>query len=139
MISDGSKVQLHYTLTVEGEQIESSRGRDPLSYEHGRGQIIPGLEKALDGLDVGDTRQVTVEPAQAYGEHDPEAVQEVPKEAFQDVDQLSVGSMVQGQAADGRGFQAEIAAIGDETVTLDLNHPMAGKTLTFDVEVVAVS
>jgi FKBP-type peptidyl-prolyl cis-trans isomerase 2 len=138
MIQDGSEVSFHYTLTVDEEQVESSEGRDPLSYTHGQGQIIPGLEEALAGLDVGDTREVELPPEKAYGPRDPAAVREVPKEAFGSTDGLSVGDVVRGQAGE-QEFQATVVGLGDEAITLDLNHPLAGRTLRFSVEIVGVA
>lgn len=138
MIKDGSKVKIHYTLTVEGEVADSSRDGDPLEYEHGSGMIIVGLEEQLLGKKPGDAFQATIPPAKAYGEHAAEAVQEVPKESFgEKSDQLQVGGVVTGEV-EGRPFQAFIKEVGEATVTLDLNHPLAGKTLEFDVEVVEV-
>ncbi len=138
MIQDGSRVKLHYTLTVDGETIDSSEGKEPLEYEHNRGQIIPGLEAQLAGLNPGDRKEVVVEPAQGYGERDPEAVQEVPKAAFADgVEDLEPGVVVSGQSGDNV-FRATVVAVKEETVELDFNHPLAGKTLHFNVEVVSV-
>ena len=139
MIKNGSKVRIHYTLTVDGEEVDTSRGGEPLSYVHGEGEIIPGLEEALTGLSGGDTKEVHVPPEKGYGEHDPDGVHEVPKDAFQTPEQLDVGGTVSGRTGDGRTFQARVAGIGSETVTLDLNHPLAGKTLAFQVEVVDVA
>jgi FKBP-type peptidyl-prolyl cis-trans isomerase 2 len=139
MIQKGSKVKIHYTLSVDGEQIESSRGGEALSYVHGEGNIIPGLEEELAGLSEGDTKDVRVTPDQAYGQRDPGAVQQVPKTAFQEPDKLDVGGMVSGRTGEGQAFQARVTEIGDDTVTLDLNHPLAGKTLDFQIEVVGVS
>jgi len=138
LIQDGSRVKLHYTLTVDGETIDSSEGKEPLEYEHNRGQIIPGLEAQLAGLNPGDRKEVVVEPAQGYGERDPEAVQEVPKAAFADgVEDLEPGVVVSGQSGDNV-FRATVVAVKEETVELDFNHPLAGKTLHFNVEVVSV-
>jgi len=139
MIQKGSKVQIHYTLIVDGEKVESSRGGEALSYVHGEGNIIPGLEEELAGLTEGDRKDVRVTPDKAYGERDPNAVQDVPKSAFQEPEKLDVGGTVSGRTSEGQAFQARVTGIGDDTVTLDLNHPLAGKTLEFQVEVVGVS
>lgn len=138
MIEDGNQVKFHYTLTVDGTVVDSSDGGEPLSYTHGERQIIPGLEEELAGLGEGDEKSVTVAPDRGYGVHNPEAVVEVPRESFQDLDGLAVGSMVQGQM-NGRDFQARVLEIGDERVRLDLNHPLAGKTLQFEVQIVEVA
>ncbi len=138
MIEKGSQVAIHYTLTVDGEVVDSSEGKDPLTYEQGAGHIIPGLESELAGLKAGDKKLVTVAPEGGYGVHTPEAIQEVPRSAFPTEEELKVGDRVSGEA-DGQMFQATVQAFGDETITLDFNHPLAGKTLNFDVTVVSVS
>jgi FKBP-type peptidyl-prolyl cis-trans isomerase SlyD len=137
MIKKDSKVTIHYTLSIQGAELESSKDGDPLEYIHGGGQIIPGLEEALEGLEPGDTSTVTVTPDKGYGEHNPDAVQQVPKSAFHGADQLTVGETVMGTSG-GREFQAKVTAIDDENITVDLNHPLAGKTLEFAIEVVSV-
>lgn len=137
MIKEGSKVTLHYTLTVEGRQVESSRGGQPLSYEHGNRQIIPGLEEQLEGLDTGSRASAVVPPEKAYGPRNPEGVHKVPAEAFSDPDKLSVGDVVTGEAG-GQPLRATVTRIEEDGVTVDLNHPLAGKTLEFDIEVVSV-
>jgi FKBP-type peptidyl-prolyl cis-trans isomerase SlyD len=139
MIQKGSKVRIHYTLTVDGEKIESSQGGEPLSYTHGEGHIVPGLEEGLTGLAPGEKKEIQVSPEKAYGERDPSAAQEVPKTVFEEPDRLDVGGTVSGRTGDGQTFQARVAKIGADTVTLDLNHPLAGKTLDFQIEVVEVS
>jgi len=138
MIKTGSNVTLHYTLSVDGEQIESSKGGDPLAYVHGEGQIIPGLEQQLVGLSVGDTKDAVIEPGQAYGQRDPEAVRSMPRDAFTDPDAVKVGDVVTGEAG-GQPIRAQIVEVGNEEITVDLNHPLAGKTLRFEVEIVTVS
>ncbi len=137
MIKKGSTVIMHYTLHADGEVVESSKGREPLEYVQGEGQIIPGLEEQLEGLAVGDTKRATVTPDKGYGTLDPQMVQQGPREALADLGELKVGDMVTGQAGE-RPFQARIAEIKPETVSLDLNHPLAGKTLQFDVEILEV-
>src|SRR5262249_17921263 len=103
----------------------------------GTQQIIPGLEKALTGLTVGDTKEVTVAPADGYGEKNPNAVQEVQKKLIPP-DALVVGTRLQGQAPDGHMVYPQVAEIKDDTVILDFNHPLAGKTLHFDVKVLDI-
>ena len=136
-IQNGSTVTIHYKLTVDGQTVDTSEGKDPLQYKHGEGQIIPGLEKELEGLDTGEKKQVTIPPETGYGHKDPAAMQKVPSSSFADADKMKVGSMVQGQAGD-QVFQAVVVEITDDEVTLDMNHPLAGKTLSFDIEVIMV-
>jgi FKBP-type peptidyl-prolyl cis-trans isomerase SlyD len=131
-------VSLEYTLKLDDKSVvESNVGKQPLTYTHGTRQLIPGLEKALEGLTVGDTKQVTVAPADGYGEQDPQALQEVQKKLIPP-DALVVGSRLQGKAPDGRMVYPRVAEIKDETVVLDFNHPLAGQTLHFDVKILDI-
>lgn len=137
MIKQGSKVSINYTLTVDGEVVDTSEDRGPLEFEHGSGQIIPGLEEEMVGMKLGDKKQVKVEPEKAYGPRQDEAVQKVPLTAFQESKDLKVGDIVKGQVEE-KEFQAIIMELSDTEVTLDMNHPLAGKTLNFDIEIVSV-
>jgi len=139
MIQQGSRVQIHYTLTVDGQTVDSSEGQDPLEYEHGSGQIIEGLEDQLEGKDVGHKGTIEVSPGKGYGEHDPDGIQVVPRDAFSEADGLEPGISVSGKDEEGNPFEATVTEITEDNVTLDFNHPLAGKTLSFDVEVVSVS
>jgi FKBP-type peptidyl-prolyl cis-trans isomerase SlyD len=137
-VSEGKNVSLEYTLKLDDKSVvESNVGKQPLTYTHGTRQIIPGLEKALEGLAVGDTKEVTVAPADAYGEQDPNALQEVQKKLIP-ADALVVGTRLQGKAADGHMVYPRVAEIKDDTVVLDFNHPLAGKTLHFDVKILDI-
>ncbi len=137
MIKHGSKVSFHYTLMVEGQVVDSSFGEDPLLYEQGLGQVIPGLEEALEGLKVGDKKAFVVAAEKGYGLHNPEAVEKIPRQAFKDSDLLKVGEIVTGEVGD-QPFQATVLDLNEEEVTLDLNHPLAGKELHFEVEIQTV-
>ena len=137
-ITEGKNVSLEYTLTLDDKSVvESNVGKQPLTYTHGTQQIIPGLEKALAGLAVGDTKEVTVVPADGYGEQDPNALQEVQKQLIPP-DALVVGTRLQGQAPDGHMVYPRVAEIKDDTVMLDFNHPLAGQTLHFNVKILDV-
>ena len=138
-IEDGASVKIDYTLTVDGAVVDSSEGRGPLNYTQGRGQIIPGLEKQLSGLHVGETREVTVPPEDGYGVLDPQAFVEVSKDQLPPDLKPEVGAFLRGMSPDGRSFRARIHEIGQDAVTLNLNHPLAGKTLHFNVTVVEVA
>lgn len=133
----GAKVKIQYTLTVEGAVVDSSQGREPLEYEHGSGMLVPGVEAALEGKEAGAKLKATVAPKDGYGEADPELMLTAPKEAFAQMGDLKVGSVVRASGPDGE-FRAVVKEIADTVVTLDLNHPLAGKTLEFDLEVVSV-
>ncbi|MBI4376621.1 MAG: peptidylprolyl isomerase [Elusimicrobia bacterium] len=137
-IQNGAMVKLHYTLTVDGYVVESTMGGDPLSYVHGKGETISGLEQRISGLNPGDHRLVEIPPEEAYGQPDPTALQQAPKSVFRDPGVLQVGMRVSGQGP-GMSFQAMVSSISDDKITLDLNHPLAGKTLRFEVEVVDVT
>ncbi len=137
-IEDGSKVHFEYTLKDEaGKVIESSKGKDPLTYTQGGKQIIPGLEKALTGLHAGEEKKVTVKPEEAYGPLDPKARVEVPKTAIPP-EALKVGTTLQGRSPSGAPQMARVKEIKEKTVVLDLNHPLAGQTLVFEVKIVGV-
>ena len=137
VIQNGSTVAFHYALTVDGRVVNSSQGKQPLTYVQGMGQIIPGLEEQLQGLKRGDKRRIIVPPAKAYGHVDQDAYQNLPRKSFRNAKALKVGSIVNGEFG-GKPVQATVLAINDGMVTLDLNHPLAGKTLQFDIEVVDV-
>jgi len=137
-VTEGKNVSVEYTLTLDDKSvIESNVGKKPLTYTHGTRQIIPGLEKALEGLTVGDTKEVTVAPADGYGEQNPEALQEVQKSLIPP-EALVVGTRLQGQTPDGHAVYPRVAAIKDDTVMLDFNHPLAGKTLHFNVKILDI-
>lgn len=138
-IQDGSTVDIDYTLTVDGEVVDSSEGRSPLSYVQGRGQLIPGLERELAGLSAGESRDVTLKPEDGYGPTDPAAFVTVSKAQLPPGVTPTVGMVLQGAGPEGQPFPARVYKIADDGVTLDLNHPLAGKTLQFKVTVVKVT
>jgi len=135
-IADKHVVSIHYTLTDDdGETLDSSAGREPLTYLHGAQNIIPGLEQALTGKAVGDQLQVTVQPGDAYGEFDAELVQTVPREAFEGIDQLEPGMQFEARSPEGDSSIVVVKEVVDEGVVIDGNHPLAGQTLHFDVSI----
>jgi FKBP-type peptidyl-prolyl cis-trans isomerase SlyD len=137
-IQNGSKVKLEYTLTDDGGKLlDSNKGGEPLTYTQGEQQIIPGLEKALNGMHAGEVKKVTIIPADAYGEVNPSAVAEVPKDRIP-ADALAVGKELVARSGSGESRSVRIKEIKEKTVIIDLNHPLAGKTLVFDVKVVGV-
>lgn len=134
----GDTVRVHYRGTLaDGSEFDSSAGRDPLEFEVGAGQVIPGFDEAVADLEIGESTTVTIEPDHAYGERAEEAVQEFPREAFGE-QVPEVGWTVELQAPDGSRMAAIIKDVGDEMVTLDFNHPLAGEQLTFEIELVEV-
>ncbi|MFQ5990706.1 MAG: peptidylprolyl isomerase [Candidatus Methylomirabilales bacterium] len=138
-VSSGTKVSIEYTLKLEGEEavVDTNVGSEPLTYVHGSQQIIPGLERALEGMKIGESKQVKVKPEDGYGVVDQEAFVEVKKDQVPQ-DALKVDTQLQGRDSSGRLFHARVVEIKGETVVLDLNHPLAGKTLSFDVKVLDI-
>lgn len=137
-IVDGAKVRLEYTVKDgAGKVIDSSKGKDPLIFTQGQHQIIAGLEKAVGGMRLGERKKVTVKPEDAYGVLDPKAQTEVAKETIPQGN-LKVGARLTWRAPSGETRAARVKEIREKTVVIDLNHPLAGKTLHFDVKVVSV-
>ncbi|HXH72546.1 MAG TPA: peptidylprolyl isomerase [Mariprofundaceae bacterium] len=137
-IAKDKVVYFHYTLTNDaGEVLDSSEGAEPMAYLHGAANIIPGLEKALEGKSPGDSLKVTVEPAEGYGEIDEDLLQVVPSSLFQGVDALEVGMQFQAQTSEGVQVVTITKVDGDD-ITIDGNHPLAGERLHFDVQVDSV-
>lgn len=138
VVKDGSQVFVQYTLSGEnGKLIESNKGKEPLKYTHGQHQIIPGLEKGLAGMKVGDEKRVKVKPEDAYGPVNKEAFQEFPKEKIPP-EGLKVGAVLTAKGPQGQVVPVRVHEIKEKTVVLDMNHPMAGKTLFFDVKVLDI-
>ena len=130
-------VSIEYTLKdADGNVIDASNGR-PLAYLHGHGQIIPGLEKALEGRQVGDRITVTVPAAEGYGERIEQLVQQVPRQMFQGVDKIEVGMRFEAQSEQGV-HSVEVTQVDGDMITVDGNHPLAGKDLNFEVEIVGI-
>ena len=137
-IAERTIASFHYTLTSpQGEVIDSSRGREPLPYLHGVGQIVPGLESAMAGRVAGDKFQVVVPPAEGYGESNPDMLQAVPRAAFPQDAEIAPGMQFEAQGPMGP-ITVVVKSVDDETVTIDANHPLAGMPLHFDIEVVEV-
>lgn len=138
IIDNNAAVYLNYTLTdKDGNVLDKSPEGQPLAYLHGHQNIIPGLEKQLEGKSAGDKLTAVVEAAEAYGEYQEQAVQAIPREQFQGVDNIEVGMQFQSQAGD-QVMLVTVKEVSDDTVTVDGNHPLAGKQLTFDVEITEV-
>ena len=138
VVRDGMLVSLDYTVkTTDGKLVETSKGSRPLQYIHGKKMMIPGLEKELAGMKVGAEKHVTVKPEEGYGKLNPNAVQEVPKEKVP-ANALKIGAMLVGTDKNGAPMPMTVREIKEKTVVMDLNHPLAGKTLVFDVKVVDI-
>jgi FKBP-type peptidyl-prolyl cis-trans isomerase SlyD len=137
-IAKGTVVSLDYRLHLgDGVTVDASGPGEPLLYIHGEGNIVPGLERALDGLEAGASRQVVVTPEEGYGEHDPRGLQEVQKEAF-GPELPEVGDELMARGPQGETVPFVVKEVRAETVLVDLNHPLAGQTLHFEVTVADV-
>jgi FKBP-type peptidyl-prolyl cis-trans isomerase SlyD len=137
-IEEGSTVQLEYTLSEDnGPILDTNKGKAPLTFTQGHQQILPALEKELAGLRTGDAKHVVLKPEEAYGPVDPDAHVEVAKEMLP-ADSLNVGARLLARNRDGEVRPVTVKEVKDQTVVLDLNHPLAGKTIVFDVKVLAV-
>jgi peptidylprolyl isomerase len=135
----GDNVKIHYTGTLEdGTEFDSSAGREPLAFALGTGQVIPGFDTAVDGMAVGESKTVTIPADEAYGERHDQLVQQVPKTALPEDMKPEVGMQLQSQSPEGQIMNLIVTDVADETVTVDGNHPLAGKALTFAIELVEV-
>ncbi len=135
----GDTVKVHYTGTLQdGTQFDSSRGGEPLEFQLGAGQLIPGFENAVAGMNVGDTKTVTIPAEEAYGPHRPEMVQKFPRQDIPDSIELAPGITLMAQDPEGNTVRLTVVEFDDDTVTMDANHPLAGKDLTFELELVAI-
>lgn len=138
MIEAGSTVGLEYTLTLEdGTKVDSNVGGEALRFEQGAGQIIPGLDKELTGMSVGEAKQVTVAPDEGYGQVKPEAFTEVPLSELPE-DAREPGMVLMSRDPEGNTHRLRVHEIEGDKATLDFNHPLAGKTLIFDVKVLEI-
>ncbi|MBT8408652.1 MAG: peptidylprolyl isomerase [Alphaproteobacteria bacterium] len=138
-VKSGDTVRIHYTGTLtDGSTFDSSDGRDPLEFVVGSGQIIPGLDTALPGMAVGDKKVVEVPSDQAYGAHNPQGVQGVPRDQIPGEIPVEAGLALQMQTPDGRAVPVQVVEVTETEVTLDANHPLAGKDLTFAIELVEI-
>ncbi len=138
-VKQGDTVRIHYTGTLnDGQTFDSSEGREPLEFQVGSGQIIPGLDQAMPGMAVGDSKTVEVACENAYGEADPQAMQTVPRTSIPDDIPLDPGTRLQMQTPQGQVVPVTVAEVTEEEVTLDANHPLAGQDLTFKLELVGV-
>lgn len=135
-ITKDKVVSIDYTLTdPQGQVLDSSEGRQPLSYLQGKGNIIAGLERELEGKQSGDQMQVTIAPADAYGERDERLIQAIPREAFSGIENIEPGMQFQAQSPTGQRAVVRVVEVAGDQVTVDANHPLAGVPLTFDITI----
>ncbi|MCB1859399.1 MAG: peptidylprolyl isomerase [Gammaproteobacteria bacterium] len=135
----GDTVKIHYTGTLEdGTQFDSSAGRDPLEFTLGSGQVIAGFDKAVQGMLVGDKKSVNIPSEDAYGPRHEQMIHEVPKSALPDGLEPTQGMALQAQSPDGQVVNLTVVGVAEDSITVDGNHPLAGKDLNFDIELVAI-
>lgn len=135
----GDTVRIHYTGTLDnGTRFDSSEGREPLEFNLGGGQVIPGFDAAVDGMAVGESKTVTIPAAEAYGERHEQLVQQVPREMLPDTIEPAVGMQLQSQSPEGQVMNLVVTEVSDASITVDANHPLAGQALTFSIELVEI-
>jgi len=137
-VQDGQVVSMEYTLRVDGEVLDSSAGHGPLEFLQGAGNIIPGLEQELYGMALGESKKVIVQPEDGYGEFDPQAFVDVPRDQFPSDIPMEEGVEIQVTDESGQPMSARIDFVSDDSVRLDFNHPLAGKELHFDMKIVSM-
>lgn len=139
-VQKGSVVKLHYKGTLEdGSVFDTSEGREPLEFTAGAGQVIPGFDKAVMDMEIGEKKTFTIPAEEAYGEYSEEKVFELPRQSFPPNIDEALGQTVQLGDQSGNVFLAKILEVTDETVKMDTNHPLAGKDLTFEIEIVEIN
>ncbi|MBQ4827413.1 peptidylprolyl isomerase [Leisingera sp. HS039] len=139
-VKNGDTVRIHYTgKLTDGTVFDSSEGRDPLEFTVGAGHVIAGMDAGLEGMSVGESKTLEIPCAEGYGPINPAARQEIPREGIPEDIPLELGTQLQMQSPDGQVLPVTVVEVGDETVTLDANHFLAGKDLVFDIALVSVS
>jgi len=135
----GDVVRVHYRGTLQdGTEFDSSKGREPLEFQVGGGQVIPGFEKQVEGMAVGETSTITIAADEAYGQRDERQIQEVPRSALPADLELQLGTGLTATTRDGNEIALTVVGLTDDTVTVDGNHPLAGQDLTFELELVEI-
>jgi peptidylprolyl isomerase len=137
---DGDTVRIHYTGTLnDGTQFDSSAGREPIEFTLGEQSVIAGFEAGVKGMQVGEQKSIQIPAEEAYGQHNDALVEEVPRQHFPQDMELQVGMQLQAQSPNGEHFNVVVTSLSEESATLDGNHPLAGETLNFDLELVDIS
>jgi len=137
-VSEGKSVKVEYTLKVDGKEVDSSKGRQPLEFKAGSNEVVPGFEKAVMGMKVGEKKSFKVSPEEGYGAVNREAIRDVPRKELPADLTPKAGMTLYAQAKNGQHFPVKIMEVKKDVVVMDFNHPLAGKTLNFDVEVVDI-
>jgi peptidylprolyl isomerase len=137
--SSGDTVRVHYTGTLDdGTEFDSSRGREPLEFTIGGGQVISGFDQAVDGMSIGDSQSIRIPAEEAYGPRHEQLVQEVPNSALPEDLTPELGMQLQARGQDGNAMALTVTAVGEESITVDGNHSLAGEALTFELELVEI-
>jgi FKBP-type peptidyl-prolyl cis-trans isomerase 2 len=139
MVTEGNLVKVSYTLTVDGNVIDSTQEGKPFEFQVGNKQVIPGFEEAIIGMKAGEKKSFEVSPDKGYGHENPQGIQEVPKDKLPPDVKPEVGMMLHGKRPDGQTFQARITEVKEDIITVNLNHPLAGKTLNFEVDLIEIN
>jgi len=138
-VKKGDKIKVDYTGTFEdGKVFDSSEGKQPLEFEVGSGQIIKGFDDAVTGMEKGQEKEVVIQPADAYGDYNPQLIKKIPRDKLPQGQEPKPGMMLALGTPDGKQFPAKIAEVTDKEVSIDLNHPLAGKVLKFKIKVVDI-
>jgi FKBP-type peptidyl-prolyl cis-trans isomerase 2 len=138
VVSEGKSVKVHYTLTVDGKVVDSSNGREPLQFKAGSHEMIPGFEKGVMGMKVGEKKSFKVSPEEGYGPENPKAIQNIPKNQLPPDITPKAGMTLYAQGKNGQRVPVRVIEVKEDVVVMNFNHPLAGKTLNFDVEVVEI-
>lgn len=139
MVTEGKLVKVNYTLTVDGNVVDSSKEGEPFEFTAGNNQVIPGFEESIMGMKAGENKSFQVSPEKGYGQENPKGIQEVPRDKLPADMNPEVGMTLHATMPDGQAIPARITEIREDTIILNFNHPLAGKTLNFEVEVVDVN
>lgn len=135
----GNTVRIHYTGTLDdGTQFDSSAGKEPLEFALGGGQVIPGFDRAVDGMTIGESKTVTIPPEDAYGMRHEQLVQQVSRSTLPEDLEPAIGMQLRSQSPDGKTLDLTVTAVEEESITLDANHPLSGQALTFAIELVEI-
>lgn len=138
VIESGKEITIEYTMSVEGNVLDSTSGRGPARYTQGKDDILPALSKSLEGLHVGDEKTVVLGPEEAYGKVNPQAIKQIPLSAFPAGVKLEPGTFLPVKGPNGKTFPVRVLQVTPETVVVDFNHPLAGKTVSFHIKVVSI-
>lgn len=139
MVTEGKLVKVNYTLTVDGNVVDSSKEGEPFEFTAGSSQVIPGFEEAIMGMKAGEKKSFQVSPDKGYGEENPKGIQKVPKEKLPTNMNPEVGMTLQATMPDGQAIPARIIEVEEDIIILNFNHPLAGKTLNFEVEIIDIN